>query len=66
MSFKDEVLCDVSRIEVCDVLLGQPYMWKRLVVYESILRRVIVNLGGQLYKIPEVAPPSVISLVSSK
>jgi hypothetical protein len=26
--FKDEVLCDVSLIEVCDVLLGQPYLWK--------------------------------------
>ena len=26
--FKDEVLCDVAPLEVCDVLLGQPYMWK--------------------------------------
>jgi hypothetical protein len=26
--FKDEVLCDVSPLEVCDVLLGQPYLWK--------------------------------------
>jgi hypothetical protein len=33
--FKDEVLCDVSPLDVCDVLLGQPYMWKRHVVYES-------------------------------
>jgi hypothetical protein len=24
--FKDEVLCDVSPLDVCDVLLGQPYM----------------------------------------
>jgi hypothetical protein len=33
--FKDEVLCDVSPLEVCDVLLGQPYMWRNHVFYES-------------------------------
>jgi hypothetical protein len=24
--FKDEVLCDIAPFEVCDVLLGQPYL----------------------------------------
>jgi hypothetical protein len=57
--FKDEVLCDVSPLEVCDVLLGQPYMWKCHVVYESRPRSVIVTLGGQLYRIPEVVPTTV-------
>jgi hypothetical protein len=52
--FKDEVLCDVSPLDVCDVLLGQPYMWKFHVVYESRPRSVIVSLGGHLYRIPEV------------
>ena len=52
--FKDEVLCDVSPLDVCDVLLGQPYMWRRHVVYESRSRNVIVSLGVYLYKIPEV------------
>jgi hypothetical protein len=33
--FKDEVLCDVSPLDVCDVLLSQPYMWRRHAVYES-------------------------------
>jgi hypothetical protein len=64
--FKDEVLCDVSPLEVCDVLLGQPYMWKHHVVYESRPHSVIVTLGRQLYRIPEVAPPTTISLVSAK
>jgi hypothetical protein len=54
--FKDEVLCDVAPLDVCDVLLGQPYMWKRHVVYESRPRSVIVTLGGHLYRIPEVVP----------
>jgi hypothetical protein len=54
--FKDEVLCDVSPLDVCDVLLGQPYMWKHHVVYESRPRSVIVSLGGHLYRIPEVVP----------
>jgi hypothetical protein len=57
--FKDEVLCDVSPLDVCDVLLGQPYMWKRHVVYESRPRSVIVTLGGHLYRIPEVVPTTV-------
>jgi hypothetical protein len=33
--FKDEVVCDVAPFDVCDVVLGQPYMWKCHVVYES-------------------------------
>jgi hypothetical protein len=44
--FKDEVVCDVAPLDVCDVVLGQPYMWKRHVVYESRPRSVIIILGG--------------------
>jgi hypothetical protein len=33
--FTNEVLCDISPLNVCDVLLGQPYLWKQHVVYES-------------------------------
>jgi hypothetical protein len=64
--FKDEVLCDVSPLEVCDVLLGQPYLWKRHAVYESRPRSVIITLNRKLYRIPEAVPPSVISLISAK
>jgi hypothetical protein len=64
--FKDEVLCDVSPLEVCDVLLGQPYLWKRHVVYESRSRSVIITLNKKLYRIPEAVPPSAISLIFSK
>jgi hypothetical protein len=64
--FKDEVLCDISPLEVCDVLLGQPYLWKRHVMYESRPHNVIITLGRQLYRIPEVAPPTTISLISTK
>jgi hypothetical protein len=59
-------LCDISPLEVCDVLLGQPYLWKRYDVYESRPHSVIITLGRQLYRIPEVAPPTVISLISAK
>jgi hypothetical protein len=52
--FKDEVLCDVSPLDVYDVLLGQPYMWKRHVVYEFRPRSVIITLGDQLYRILKV------------
>jgi hypothetical protein len=50
--FKDKVLCDISPLEVCDVLLGQPYLWKLHDVYDSIPHSVIINLGRQLYRIP--------------
>jgi hypothetical protein len=64
--FKDEVLCDISPLEFCDVLLGQPYLWKHHVVYESRPCDVIITLVRQLYRIPEVAPPTVISLIFIK
>jgi hypothetical protein len=35
-------------------------------VYESRPRSVIITLGRQLYSIPEVAPPTAISLISAK
>jgi hypothetical protein len=33
--FKDEVLCDVSPLEVCDFLLVQPYLWN-IMMYMSL------------------------------
>jgi hypothetical protein len=59
-------LCDIAPLEVCDVLLGQPYLWKHHVVYESRPCSVIITLGRQLYRIPEVAPPTAISLIFVK
>jgi hypothetical protein len=64
--FTDEVLCDIAPLDVSHVLLGQPYSWKRHVVYESRPRVVIIALGNKLYKIPEIAPPTTISLVTAK
>jgi hypothetical protein len=64
--FKYEVLCDVAPLKVCDVILGQPYLWKRHVVYESRNHSVIITLNRKLYRIPEAVPPSAISLISAK
>jgi hypothetical protein len=64
--FKDEVLCNVSPLEVCNVLLGQPYLWKRHVVYESRPHSFIITLNGKLYRIPEEVLPSAISLIYAK
>ena len=58
--FKYDVLCDVTPLEVCDVLLGQPYMWNRHVVYESQPHSVIVTSGGQLYQIPKIVRPTTV------
>jgi hypothetical protein len=43
--FKDAVLCDIATLEVCDVILGQTYLWKRHVVYEFRPHSVIITLG---------------------
>jgi hypothetical protein len=59
-------LCDVSPLEVCDVLLGQPYLWKCHAVYESRPHSVTITLNKKLYMIREVVPPSGISLISTK
>jgi hypothetical protein len=64
--FKDAVLCDISLLEFFDVLLGQPYLWKRHVVYESRPCNFIITLGRQLYRITEVVPPTTIYLISAK
>jgi hypothetical protein len=64
--FKDEVLCDVSPLKFCNVLLGQPYLWKRHVVYDSRPQSVIITLNKKLYRIPEAVPPSVISFIPAK
>lgn len=53
-------------LDVCDVLLGQPYLWERHAMYESRPRDVIVTLGNKLYRILEVAPLTTISLVIEK
>jgi hypothetical protein len=65
-SFKDKVLCDVFPLEVCNSLLGQPYLWKHHVVYDSRPCSAIITLNKNLYRIPEAIPPSVISLISAK
>ena len=46
--FIDEILCDVDPLEVYDVLLGQPYLWKRHVVYESRPRTLVITLVNKL------------------
>jgi hypothetical protein len=64
--FTDEVLCDIAPLDFSSVLLGQPYLWMRHVVYESRPRVVIITLGNKFCKIPEIAPPTTISLVTVK
>ncbi len=64
--FTNEVLCDVSRLEIFDVLLSQPYLWKCHVVYKSSPHNVIIYLANKLYRILEVALPTAISLISAK
>jgi hypothetical protein len=64
--FKDEVLCDVSPLKVCNFILGQLDLWKCHVVYDSRPWSVIITLKNKLYRIPEVVPPSDISLISTK
>jgi hypothetical protein len=64
--FKDEVSFDITPLKVCDVLLGQPYLWKHHDVYDSRPRSVIITLNMKLHRIPEAVPPSVISLISAK
>jgi hypothetical protein len=64
--FTNEVLCDIALLDVSDVLLGQPYLWKRNDVYDSRPCVVIITLGNKLYRIPEIAPPTTISLVTTK
>ena len=60
-AFQRQGTCDVAPLEVCDVLLGQPYMWKCHAVYESRPRSVILTLDGKIYRIPETVAPNKVS-----
>jgi hypothetical protein len=62
----DEVLCDIAPLDVSDVLLGQPCLWKRHALYESRACVVIITLGNNLYRILKIALPTTISLVTAK
>ena len=64
--FKDEIICDVAPLDVCDVLLGQPYMYQRHGVYESRPHSVTIKLGEKKYWIPEACPTQAASLISTK
>jgi hypothetical protein len=64
--FIDELLCYISPLDVSDVLLGQQYLWKRHVMYESRPHAIIITLGNKLYRILEIAPPTTIYLVTAK
>jgi hypothetical protein len=64
--FKYDVLCDVAPLEVCEVILGQPYLWKCHAIYESRPCNFIITLNRKLHRIPKVVPPTTISLISSK
>ena len=62
----DEVLCDISPLDVCYLLLGLAYLWQWHVVYDYRPRVVIITLGNNFYKIPKVQPFANISLVTAK
>ena len=64
--FTDEALCDIDPLDVADVLLGQPYLWRRHAVYDSRPCSVVITLGNKLYRIPEVVLPLAISLTIAK
>lgn len=59
-------MCDVSHLNICDVLLGQTYLWNQHLVYESRPRCMIISLGNKLYRILEVAPLTTTSLIFAK
>lgn len=58
--------CGIAILEVCDVLLREPYMWKNHVVYDFRCHTTVIYLGCKFYIIPEVASLTTISLISTK
>ena len=47
-------------------IIGHPYLWRRHAMYESRPHVVIITLGNNLYRIPKVVLPPVISLTTVK
>ena len=59
-------MCDVSPLEVCDVILGQPYMWKHHDVYEFRPHSAIITLEKKLYMILERLSTTAVSAIIEK
>jgi hypothetical protein len=57
---------DVSPLEICDVLVVQPYILKHHTMYDSRTHNVIVSLEGHLYILPEVALTIINPLILEK
>jgi hypothetical protein len=49
--FTDEVLCDIAPLDVSNE--SRPHVF-------------IISLGNKMYRIPKIAPPTTISLVTAK
>lgn len=45
--FTNEVFCNVSPLEVSNVLLGQPYLWKRHDIYECKPLSMIITFANK-------------------
>ena len=45
--FKEEILCDVVPLKVCDVLLGQLYLWKLYRIPEAVPPCVISLISAK-------------------
>jgi hypothetical protein len=64
--FKDEVVCDVSPLEDFYFISVQTHMLKYHAIYVSLPYSVIVTLGGQLYRVPNIDPTTTNSLILAK
>ena len=60
------MICDVAPLDVCDILLGKPYMYQRHGIYEYRPCSVTIKLGEKSYRIPKVCPKQTASLISAK
>lgn len=62
----NEVFFGVAPLEVSNVLLRKPYLWKKNSIYDSIPCYVIITLANTFYRIPKVASSIAIFFITAK
>jgi len=64
-SYIDEVTCDVVPLDVCQVILGNPYLWDRYAIYDRRAQTYLFTKDEQQFLICAISMSSKTSFVTA-
>ena len=64
--YRDEIICDVIPMDVCDILLGRPWQFDRNVVHNGRMNTYTLEKDGRTHTLPPGKDKKVEPEVTSK